>query len=234
MMMDSRAVMEKIKGGLIVSCQALEDEPLHGSEIMARMALAAHIGGAVGIRSNSVEDINEIRNKVDLPIIGLIKRQYEDSEVYITPTIKEAKDLINSEADIIAIDATLRKRPKGESLSDIIKLCKESGKLVMGDISTYEEGTNALKLGVDIISTTLSGYTSYSPDLEGPDFELIEKLCKNLNIPIIAEGRITTPEQLLKCLQLGAYSVVIGSAVTRPQIITRNFVKYLEKIRKNP
>ncbi len=223
-----KEVLVQIKKGLIVSCQALEDEPLHSPIIMSKMAVAAKMGGAVGIRANTVEDINEIRKNVDLPIIGIIKEVYEDSEIYITPTLKETKELLDSSADIIAFDATLRKRPKNEKLEDIIREIKKSGKLAMADISTYEEGIQAYKLGVDIVSTTLSGYTPYSPQLLEPDYELIKKLSKDINIPLIAEGRVTTPEQLIKCLKCGAYSVVVGGAITRPQLITKHFVEAIE------
>jgi N-acylglucosamine-6-phosphate 2-epimerase len=159
--MKKQEVLNKIKGGLIVSCQALEDEPLHSSLIMGRMALAAKMGGAVGIRANTVEDIKEIRTMVDLPIIGIIKEVYDNSGIYITPTMKEVEKLINSDADIIAFDATLRKRPDDTKIEDIIRAIKAAGKIPMADISTFEEGIAAEKAGVEIVSTTLSGYTRY-------------------------------------------------------------------------
>lgn len=226
-------ILNKIKDGLIVSCQALEDEPLHSSMIMARMALAAYVGGAVGIRANTVEDINEIRKLVDLPIIGIIKRDYEGSDIYITPTMKEVEELINSAADIIAFDATFRKRPEDVQVEDIVEKIKESGKIAMADISTYEEGVDAEKKGVDLVSTTMSGYTPYSPQIAEPDYELIKILNAKLSIPVIAEGKIFSPEQLVACLKNGAYSVVIGAAITRPQVITRTFVEARDKYMGN-
>lgn len=228
--MDNKVIKEKIRSGLIVSCQALEAEPLHSSVIMSRMAVAAKEGGAVGIRANSIEDIVEIRKAVDLPIIGIIKNIYEGSEVYITPTLKETNLLINSPADIIAFDATLRKRPDNEKLEDIIKAIKNSGKLAMADISTYEEGINAYNLGVDIVSTTMSGYTSYSGSISTPDYELIKKLSKSIKIPVIAEGRVKSPEQLVECLEAGAFCVVVGGAITRPQDITKGFVEAIKSM----
>lgn len=222
--MNKIEMLKNLKGKLIVSCQALDDEPLHSSFIMGRMALAAMEGGAAGIRANTVEDIIEIRNMVDLPIIGIIKKDYNDSDIYITPTMSEINKLINSPADIIAMDATMRKRPNNEDLSEMVKKVRESGKLVMADISTYDEGINAEKIGFDIISTTLSGYTPYSPNLDGPDFELIRKLSSNVNIPVISEGRIKTPEDLTECLKDGAFCAIIGGAITRPQLITKDFV----------
>jgi N-acylglucosamine-6-phosphate 2-epimerase len=155
-------LLSGLKGKLVVSCQALENEPLHGSEIMGKMALAAKIGGAAGIRANTPADIKEIRKQVDLPIIGIIKKQYLDSEIYITPTMTEVLALLDSPADIIAMDATKRKRPNNASLSEMVAAVKKAGRLAMADISTYEEGIAAKEIGFDLVSTTLSGYTSYT------------------------------------------------------------------------
>jgi N-acylglucosamine-6-phosphate 2-epimerase len=222
--MTNNEILDKLKGKLIVSCQALECEPLHSSFIMGRMAVAAKEGGASGIRANTIEDIKEIKSLVDLPLIGIIKKDYNDSEIYITPTIDEVEKLINSEAEIIALDATNRKRPGGEKVEDLIAKIKAAGKLAMADIATFEEGVNAETLGFDIVSTTLSGYTKQSQGRPAPDFELIEKLSKAVNIPIIAEGHIQTPQELVKALSCGAHCAVIGSIITRPQLITKYFV----------
>jgi N-acylglucosamine-6-phosphate 2-epimerase len=228
--LDKEFIFNKLKGRLIVSCQALEQEPLHSSMIMGRMAVAAKEGGASGIRANSVEDIIEIRKKVDLPIIGIIKQNYDDSEIYITSTMTEIKKLVDCPAEIIAMDATLRKRPQNAQISEMIDYVKKSGKIAMADIATFEEGVNAQKLGFDIVSTTLSGYTPQSEKSETPAFELIEKLKNAINIPIIAEGHIKTPQELVKVIKCGAYCAVVGSIITRPQIITRYFVSALESI----
>lgn len=231
--MKKQDILNAIKGGLIVSCQALEDEPLHSSMIMGRMALAAQMGGASGIRANTVEDINEIRSYVNLPIIGIVKQEYKDSDIYITPTLKEVRELINSAADIIAFDATHRKRPGDSSVQDTIKEIKASGKLAMADISTYEEGIAAMENGCDIISTTMSGYTPYSPQLAEPDYELIYKLSSQISIPVVAEGKIFSSEQLISCFKNGAFSAVVGAAITRPQVITKSFVEALEMFEKH-
>lgn len=221
-------MLKKIKGKLIVSCQALEDEPLHSSFIMGRMAKAAKEGGAIGIRAQGVSDINEIKKVTGLPVIGIIKRNYEDSEIYITPTIKEIKELLETECEMIALDATNRLRPNSENIKDLIDCIHNSNRLAMADISTFEEGVQAEKLGFDCISTTLSGYTPYSTQGEGVDFDLLEKLVKTVNIPVICEGKINTPEDLKKAFELGAYSAVVGGAITRPQQITRRFTKVLK------
>ena len=222
-------MLDIIKDKLIVSCQALEDEPLHSSFIMGKMANAAKIGGAVAIRAQGVEDIIEIKKVTNLPVIGIIKRNYEDSPIYITPTKKEIDELLNTNCEMIAIDATNRNRPNNENLKELINYIKSNNVLVMADVSNYEEAIKAYEYGVDCISTTLSGYTPYTKKLEGPDFDLIEKLVKELDIPIIAEGRINTPEELAKALSIGAYSAVVGSAITRPQLITEKFTKAISK-----
>ena len=167
-----------VQGKLIVSCQALPDEPLHSSFIMGRMALAAKEGGAVAIRAQSSDDIREIQKVTGLPVIGLVKRNYEDSPIYITPTMAEVEDLLTTDCEMIALDMTDRPRPQGEKLPDLLARIHEGGRLVLADISTYEEGMAAAKLGADAISTTLSGYTPYSPQLSGPDVELVTALSR--------------------------------------------------------
>lgn len=220
-------MLNQIKGKLIVSCQALPEEPLYSSFIMGRMALAAQQGGAAGIRAQGVEDILEIMKVVDLPVIGIIKRNYDDSSIYITPTKKEVNELLQTQCQMIAIDATNRKRPNDETIQDLLDLIHQGGRLAMADISTYEEAVNAEKLGFDVISTTLCGYTSYSTNYEGPNLELIGQLVQDLHIPVIAEGKINNPEDLKAVLNAGAFSAVVGGAITRPQLITKKFVSIL-------
>jgi N-acylglucosamine-6-phosphate 2-epimerase len=221
-------ILNRIKGGLIVSCQALKDEPLHSSMIMGKMAKAALIGGAVGIRANTPEDCIEIKRNVDLPLIAIYKKVYGSSNVYITPTIEEIKELLPVNSEIIAVDATKRPRPDGKTLEEFFKDIKKIYKgLIMADISTYEEALEAERIGFDIVSTTLSGYTDYTLDRQKPDVELIKNLHKVINIPIIAEGNIQTPEDAVECLKAGAWALVVGGAITRPQLITKKFVDYI-------
>lgn len=221
-------MLNKIKGGLIVSCQALENEPLHSSFIMGRMALAAKQGGAVAIRSNSVDDINEIKKITGLPVIGLIKSDYNGSEVYITPTLAEVYTLLSTDCEIIAVDATKRKRPNGDSLKTVIDVIHKANRLAMADISTFEEAKEAEKLGFDLVSTTLAGYTDYSYQNEGPDYKVVEECVKGLSIPVIAEGRISTLSELEEMLKYDVFAVVIGSAITRPQYITEKFYNVIK------
>lgn len=221
--------MEELRHKLIVSCQALPDEPLHSDFIMARMAVAAKEGGASGIRANSVVDIAAIQKAVDLPIIGIIKRDYQGADVYITATMKEVDELMTVRPDIIAIDATTSTRPNGESLKEFFQKAKEKypDQLWMADCSTIDEMLAADQLGFDFIGTTLVGYTKQSQGdkIESNDFEIIRKALSKLSHPLIAEGNIDTPDKVHRVLELGAYSVVVGSAITRPQLITKKFVE---------
>jgi N-acylglucosamine-6-phosphate 2-epimerase len=226
--------MEQTKGKLIVSCQALPDEPLHSSFIMGRMAKAAKEGGAKGIRANTVEDIAEIQKTVDLPIIGIIKHQYGDNHVYITPTMAEVDALMNMEQppEVIAVDATCRQRPDNRTLDQFYAdiRAKYPNQKLMADCATLEEMKHADDLGFDFIGTTLVGYTPESEGnhVESDDFKVIRDLLAYAKHPVIAEGNIDTPEKLKRVLDLGCYSCVVGSIITRPQVITKRFAQVLE------
>ena len=215
--------IKQLKGKLIVSCQALPEEPLHSSFIMGRMALAAKEGGAAGIRANTREDIREIQSQVDLPVIGIVKQNYEGCDVYITPTMKEVDQLM---------DATEAERPGGLPLDEFFHQIKEKypEQLWMADCSTVEEALHADELGFDFIGTTLVGYTKQSRDLkiEANDFEVLRTILDQVKHPVIAEGNVNTPEKARRVLELGAYSVVVGSAITRPQLITKSFTEALK------
>lgn len=226
--------IKNLKGKLIVSCQALENEPLHSDFIMGRMALAAKMGGACGIRANTVVDIKEIQKQVDLPIIGIIKKDYDDSEVYITPTMDEVDALVEVGVDIIALDATSRLRPGKKSLKEFFGevRAKYPDKLFMADCSTEEEAIFADELGFDFIGTTMVGYTKESEGLriEENDFEILRNILAKVKHKVIAEGNINTPEKCRRVIELGAFSVVVGSIITRPQLITKEFSKALEQV----
>ena len=224
-------ILEQIKGGLIVSCQALPHEPLYDSYIMSKMAYAAMLGGAIGIRANTIVDILAIRKRVDLPIIGIIKQEYDGSDVYITPTMDEVDALVEIGCDIIATDATNRIRPNGKTFEDFFSevRAKYPNQLFMADTSCFEEGQLAERLGFDLIGTTMAGYTPYTKGRSLPDLELIEKYSKELNVPVIAEGGIWSPEDLKNVYKAGAFSAVCGTAITRPMDITKRFVKALDE-----
>ncbi len=224
-------LLQRIRGGLIVSCQAEPGEPQHGQIFMAAMALAVAKAGAVGIRANGTEDITAIRNIVTLPIIGINKVDIPGFSVRITPTIESAIQIAQAGADIIALDATTRSHPDGLSLSDRLRMIHDQTNCpIMADISTYTEGLMAEQAGADLVSTTLSGYTEYSTGQDEPDLELVNRLASVLTIPLIAEGRIATPEQAAKALSNGAFAIVVGSAITRPQWITARFVKGIAQV----
>lgn len=212
------------RGSLIVSCQARADNPLHGPVFMAAMALAARDGGARGIRANGPEDVAAVK-AAGLPVIGIHKVFADDVPVYITPTIAAADALIDAGADIIALDCTPRQR-RGDDPTTIIAHIRARGRESFADCSTLDEGLAAAQMGATYVSTTLSGYTSYTePKPEGPDLELIRALAARIETPIVAEGRFNTPELARAAIEAGAYAVVVGTMITNPREITKGFAR---------
>ncbi|WP_432354223.1 N-acetylmannosamine-6-phosphate 2-epimerase [Sporosarcina sp. A2] len=221
---------------LIVSCQALEDEPLHSSFIMSKVALAAYQGGAKGIRANSKEDILAIKQEVSLPVIGIVKRNYPGSDVYITATRTEVDELLASGCEVIAMDATLATRP-AESLQKLVEYVRTTAPNVelMADIATVEEAVHADQLGFDYIGTTLHGYTENTTGekVYHNDFAFLKDVLNAVSTPVIAEGNIATPAMLKRVFELGVYATVVGGAITRPRDITRTFSNELKNARTN-
>lgn len=223
--------IEELRGGLIVSCQAPSGSPLDEPQVIAAMAEAAAGAGASGIRVNGARKIETCRNRIRLPIIGIEKLVTEGSEVYITPGFESASRL--SQADIIAIDATQRKRPGGEQLGELIKRIRgELGLPVMADIATYDEALKAAELGADIVATTLCGYTSETRGERLPALELVSKLAAKVEIPVICEGGVGSPEELRMALESGAFAVVVGTAITGITELTARFAA-ASGVRKN-
>ncbi|MEB3328171.1 MAG: putative N-acetylmannosamine-6-phosphate 2-epimerase [Candidatus Sericytochromatia bacterium] len=213
-----------LRGGLVVSCQAQPREPLHGAAHMAAMALAAVEGGAVGIRCESPADIAAIRAVVQVPLIGLWKRG--EGGVYITPTFADAAAVVAAGADVVALDATARARP--EPLPGLVaRVTTELGVPVLADVSTLEEALAAEAAGAWAVAPTLAGYTGAGPVPPGPAWTLLQALVARCRCPVLMEGRIWTPEEASRALDLGAWAVVVGSAITRPQLITRRFTSRL-------
>lgn len=223
-------VLNKIKGTVVVSVQAMPSEPLYLEKCMAAMMKSVVTGGAGALRLAGARDVRNAKRLFNVPVIGLTKPNVIPKNwkeiVYITPTLKDVIELIEAGADIIAMDGTQRKRPNNESLKDLIKFIHINKRLAMADISTLEEGLKAEEAGADILSTTLAGYTleSANSPAKEPDFELLKKLVEQSKLPVVLEGRIWEPEQVNKAFDIGAHCVVIGSAITRPQLITKRFV----------
>ncbi len=232
--MKREEIFNAIKGGLIISCQAQPNEPLHSSFIMGKMALASELAGATGIRADTVADIKEIRSNTNLPIIGIVKKDFEDSKVFITPTISEVRELANEGVEIIAMDATFNSRPNNESLGEIVKQIRIEypEQLLMADCSSYEDAINAEKLGFDFIGTTLFGTADdgWTGKIIENDFALIKKLLNDLSTPLIVEGHINTPELAKQVQELKPHSMVIGSAITRPMWIAKTFINKIKEV----
>lgn len=231
--MNHAALLERVKGCLIVSCQSRPGEPLYGPVFMAEMAKAAEMGGARAIRANGAEDVAAIRAAVSLPIIGIAKRRVPGYQVYITPAGTDAEEVARAGSAMVAVDCTPGTRPPDsegrtwtpKELVEYIHM--RLGLPAMADISTLQEGLAAQDAGFDCVATTLSGYTPYSPALEVPDLDLVARLAARLPVPVIAEGRISTPQEARDALDAGAWAVVVGRAITMPHVIVERFANRL-------
>ena len=232
-MIGKSEALKKIKGGLIVSCQAAPSPSLEDPDILAAIAEAVVTGGAVGIRADGPENVRAIRERTKVPVIGIWKRTFPDSEVFITPRLKEVIAVADADAEVVALDATSRPRPDGETLEMIVQEAKaHCTSLLMADISNFDEGVRAAELGFDLVSTTLSGYVGDSTEtLKGPDLDLVERLSGHLgdSAAVVAEGGISTPDQAAEAIDRGAFCVVVGTAITRPQSLTQDFCKGMRR-----
>ena len=232
-MIGKSEALRQIKGGLIVSCQAAPSPSLEDPDILAAIAEAVVTGGAVGIRADGPENVRAIRERTKVPVIGIWKRTFPDSEVFITPRLKEVIAVADADAEVVALDATSRPRPDGETLEMIVQEAKaHCTSLLMADVSNFDEGLRAIDLGFDLVSTTLSGYVGDSTETpKGPDLDLVERLSQHLedSAPVVAEGRISTPDQATEAINRGAFCVVVGTAITRPQSLTQDFCNGMSK-----
>ncbi|HEY9878913.1 MAG TPA: N-acetylmannosamine-6-phosphate 2-epimerase [Leptolyngbyaceae cyanobacterium] len=220
--------MDLMQGGLIVSCQAPVDSPLHNPAVIAAMAKAAVNQGAVGVRIDTPAHIEATRLQVKAPIIGLWKQVVPNYQVYITPQFHHAQAVVAAGADIIAVDATARPRPGSEPLTLLIKrIHEELGKPVMADVDTLENAIAATQAGADYVGTTLYGYTEETQHLTPPGFELLAQMVKVLKVPVICEGGIASPEEARKALDLGAFAVVVGTAITGIDLLVQKYMKGL-------
>ena len=231
--MTKQEILDAIHGKMIVSCQAIPGEPLYMEDdsVMYLMARAAKRAGTPAIRTSSIRDVAAIKKETGLPVIGLVKINYPGYDSYITPTMKEVDDLVDVGSDVVALDCTLRRRGDGTTINEFIAQIKEKYPdiILMADISNYEEGVNAWKCGVDIVGTTMSGYTDYTSKKDEPDYELMRRLSADMDIPVIGEGKIHYPEQAVKALQTGVWAIVVGGAITRPMEIAQRFIKAIDE-----
>lgn len=217
------ALIAQLRHRLVVSCQAYPGEPMRDPDTMRRVAAAAADGGAAGIRAQGLADIAAIREAIDLPLIGLWKDG--DDDVFITPTLDHALAVARAGAHIVALDGTCRPRPDGRTLGETVAAVHEqTTALVMADCSTLHEGIAAAAANVDLVGTTLAGYTPYTTKQPGPDLDLVARLAAEVDVPVVAEGRIHTPAQAAQALRAGAWAVVVGTAITHPSTITSWFV----------
>ncbi|SCL93138.1 N-acetylmannosamine-6-phosphate 2-epimerase [Sporanaerobacter sp. PP17-6a] len=230
-------LLDSMKKGLIVSCQVQRDDPIYTDDIAVKMAESAQWAGAVGIRANSPEQIRAIKEKVDLPMIGLYKIWHKDTDVFITPTLDAAREVWEAGADIIALDCTAQITHEGRPAWDLLKIVRREipEAIILADISTYEEAARAIDNGADIVAPTLYGYTKETAHIEGPDYRTLAKMCRNFkdSAYVIMEGHIYTPEDAMKCIYLGAHAVVVGSAITRPHLTAKRFVDMLSGYQSN-
>lgn len=225
----AEALQRMLRGGLIVSCQALEGEALHGSAMMAHMALAAVQGGAVAIRANSPDDVAAIRAQVSVPVIGLWKRDLPGFEVRITPRLDDALALVRAGADLIACDATDRPHPEGRSDELIAAIAKETAAPILADVATVAEAVAAISAGASFAATTLSGYVG-TPTPEEPDIALVGQVAAAIGCErTIAEGRYRTSSQVAAALRAGALAVCVGGAITRPTEITERMIREVRR-----
>lgn len=232
-----KAILDSMKGGLVVSCQVQHDDPIYSMDFVVKMAVAAQWGGAVGIRANSPDQIREIRKNVTLPIIGLYKIWHDDTDVFITPTLDAAKQVWEAGADIIALDCTSQITHEGRPAYELLPIVKKEipEAIIFADVSNYEEAKRAVEMGADIVGPTLYGYTEETKHIESPDLREFARMCRDFGeqVCMMMEGHVYTPEDAMKCIYLGAHSVVVGSAITRPHLITKRFVDLLSGYQNN-
>ena len=231
--MTKQEILDAIHGKMIISCQAIPGEPLYleDDSVMYLLARAAKRAGTPAIRTSSIRDVVAIKKETGLPVIGLVKINYPGYDSFITPTMKEVDDLVAVGSDVVALDCTLRRRGDGTTINEFIAQIREKYPdiILMADISNYEEGINAWKCGVDIVGTTMSGYTDYTSKKDEPDYELMRRLAADIDIPVIGEGKIHYPDQAVKALQTGIWSIVVGGAITRPLEIAERFMKAIDE-----
>ncbi len=233
-----RKLLDGLKDGLIVSCQVQHDDPIYTDDMVVKMAEAARWAGAKGIRANSPEQIRAIKEAVpELPVIGLWKVWHDDTDVFITPTMEEVKAIWDAGAEIIALDCTKQTTHEGTVAWDLLEQAKKEipEAIFFADVSNYEEAQHAVEKGADIVAPTLYGYTAETKDISEPDLREFARMCRDFgdDVYMMMEGHIYSPEDAVKCLFLGAHSVVVGSAITRPHLTAKRFTDLMGGLQDN-
>ncbi len=236
-MKEYKKMIDSMKGGLIVSCQVQHDDPVYSIDFVVKMAKAAQWGGAVGLRANSPDQIRAIKAEVDLPLIGLYKQWHDDTDVFITPTLEAAREVVEAGADILALDCTAQITHDGRPAYELLPIVRQEfpNMPIFADVSNMEEARRAVEMGADIVGPTLYGYTAETKDIEQPDLREFARMCRELGDKayVVMEGHIYTPEDAMKVIFLGAHAVVVGSAITRPHLITKRFTDLLTGYQNN-
>ena len=230
-------ILNRLAKGLIVSCQVQHDDPIYTEDMAVKMAQAAAWGGAVGIRANSPAQIAAIKKAVELPVIGLYKIWTVGTDVFITPTLEAARQVWDAGAEIIALDCTNQLNHEGRPAWELLPVIQKEipDAVLFADVATLEEAERAAELGADIVGPTLYGYTEETKHIEEPDWRSFAEMCRRLDgkAHVIMEGHIYNPEDAMKCLYLGAYAVVVGSAITRPHLTTKRYTDLLGRFQSN-
>ncbi len=228
--LNRNSTLSQLKNGLIVSCQPRPGSAFDHSSFVVAMASVAQEQGAVAVRVRGVRDIRAVRRAVQIPVLGIEKIDDPDSEVYITPTLESVRRVYRAGAQIIAMDATDRPRPRGQSLAGIVAAAKDDlDALLMADVATLRQGVEAARLGFDMLATTLCGYTQDTRHLKGPAFDLARRLVREVDIPVILEGHAQEPDHVRQAFDLGVYAVVVGTAITDFEWISRRFIEACPK-----
>jgi N-acylglucosamine-6-phosphate 2-epimerase len=218
-------MIKKLRGTVIVSCQAREGEPFNAPHFIVELAKSAEMAGASALRINKGENIKAVKKSVKIPIIGIRKRSIEGSNVFVTPSFKDIQEVIDAGADIVAMDATINRKEHGDSLRQLIDYCHTHNKPVLADIASIEDAEYAVSQGADLLATTLRGHTEETKEINIPDFEFLKLLTAKYSLPVFLEGGITVPDQVTRAMEVGAYGVIVGKAITMPHFIASQFVK---------
>lgn len=223
-------LIKQLHKSVIVSCQARSGEPFDAPHFIAEFAKSAVLGGAAGLRIDRRENIQAVKETVNVPVIGIRKRKFEGCDVYITPSLADVMEVVSTDAEIVGMDGTIRRRPRGLKLKELTDYCHHHGKLVLADIATESDAEYAIANGADFLATTLLGYTEETQNRKIPDMAFLNVIVNHSPVPVFLEGGVTLPEQVKEALHIGAHGVIVGKAITMPHFIVRQFVEKTKEI----